>query len=273
MIISPFSVSNALVLLSQAASGSTFGELAKGMHLSDDKTVTANQFYDQYGLLQRGAGNTTLTIANQIYVQEGYSINKNFQEVAVQKFLSGIESVNFANKDETAKKINSFVEEKTNRRITDLIQSDSLSSDSRVILVNAIHFKGEWVEKFYEDSTKKGDFYISETETVPVDLMYNEEWLNYAELPELDATALELKYANSNFSMVFVLPNGRTGLTTLESKLNSHGLRSIVEQLKDTKVEIWIPRFTIQYETKLNDVLKNVSLHIVLIHSTTVGMN
>ncbi|XP_055310175.1 ovalbumin-related protein X-like [Sitodiplosis mosellana] len=261
VIISPFSVSNALVLLSQATNGSTFDELKKGLHLSGDKAAIANQFYEHYGSLQRGAGKATLSIANQIYLQQDYPINKNFQEVAAQQFLSGIESVNFANKDETAQKINRFVENKTNKRITNLIKSDSLSADSRVILVNAIHFKAEWKDKFYEDSTRKGNFYISETETVPVDLMYNEEWFSYADLPDLDATALKMEYAESNFSALFVLPNSRTGLSALETKLNSDSLNSITDKLSEQKLEVWIPKFTVEYETSLNDALKNLGIN------------
>lgn len=258
MIISPFSVSNALLLLSQATNGSTFDELKNGLHLSGDKAAIANQFYDHYGLLQQGAGNATLSIANQVYVQQDYSINKNFRQVAVEKFQSGIESVDFTKKDETAQKINRFVENKTNKRITNLIEPDSLSPDARVILVNAVHFKGEWKEKFYEDSTRNSSFYISETETVPIDLMYNEEWYNYANLPELDATALEMEYNDSNFSAIFVLPNSRTGLSALEAKLNSENLNAITNKLNPHKIEVWIPRFTIEYETNLNNVLKNV---------------
>lgn len=121
-------------------------ELAKEMHLNGEKSSIAKQFHEHYGLLQRGAGKTILSIVNQIYVQQGYSINKSFQEIAINDFLSGIESVNFANTNDTAHKINNFIEKKTNKKITNLIKSDTLSTDSRVILVNAIHFKGEWEE-------------------------------------------------------------------------------------------------------------------------------
>lgn len=252
------------MLLSQAANGSTFDELVKVMHLNGNKSTIAKQFHEHYELLQRGAGATTLSIANQIYVQQGYSINKQFQAVAVQQFSSGIELVNFAKKDDTAKKINAFVGEKTNKRITNLIEPDSLGADSRVILINAIHFKGEWEEKFYEDSTRKGYFYLNETEIVPVDLMYNEEWFNYADLPNLNATALELKYAHSNLSMVFVLPNSRTGLPALETNLNGHGLSSIINELGPQKLEVWIPKFTVEYRINLNDVLRNVRIRHIL---------
>ncbi|XP_031616655.1 uncharacterized protein LOC116336730 [Contarinia nasturtii] len=260
VIISPFSVANALVLLSQATNRSTFEQLKTGLHLSGDKKSIANQFQEHYGLLERGAGNTTFSIANNIYVQKGYSIKQNLQKVAIDKFQSGIESVNFEDNEETARIINKFVEEKTNRRIIDLIKSDTLGSDSRVVLINAIYFKGEWEQKFYEYSTNKSDFYINETEKVPVDLMNIDEWFNYVDLSDLNASALEMKYADSNFSMVVILPNSRTGLSTLESQMKDCDLKTIVANMSMQKVEIWIPKFEHEFELKLNNVLMNMGI-------------
>lgn len=261
VIISPFSVANALVLLAQAANGTTFEQLKTGLHINGDKNAIANQFYEHYGRLERGAGNTTFSIANNIYVQKGYTIKKNLQDVATQKFYSSIESVNFEEKEETAHIINSFVEEKTNKRITNMIKPDTLGSDSRVVLINAIHFKGDWEQKFYEYSTNKSEFYVSETEKVPVDLMNIDEWFNYADLPELNASALEMKYADSNFSMVVILPNSRAGLSELESNMKDHDLKEIVANMSMQKVEIWIPKFEHELELNLNNALMNVRVH------------
>lgn len=72
--------------MSQATEGRTFDELKSGLYLSGDHSTIANQFPQYYRPLQNGAGNATLTIANQIYVQQGYTINKSFQEVAAQQF-------------------------------------------------------------------------------------------------------------------------------------------------------------------------------------------
>lgn len=258
VIISPFSVANSLALLSQATDGSTFDELKKGLHLNVDKSTIANQFPEYYKQLQNGAGSSIFSIANQVYVQQGYAIKKNFQEVAVQKFLSSIESIDFSKKNEAAARINQLVKEKTYNKITDLIKPDMLGADSRVILINAIYFKGDWERKFNEQFTAKDDFYISETEKVKVDFMYMSNSFNYAFLDDLEASALELKYANSNFSFVIVRPNSRTGLSALETKLNNYNLTAITEKMEYDEIDIWIPKFKAEYEVKLNDALKNV---------------
>lgn len=107
------------------------------------------QFVDHFELLNKNKGNSTLSIVNKIYVQRDHQLNKNFEEVEVEKFKSGIESLDFAKSSESAQTINHFVEEKTNGKI----KPDALRSDTRLILVNAIYFKGGWEHPFKEQYT------------------------------------------------------------------------------------------------------------------------
>lgn len=241
------------------ANGNTFEQLRKGLHLSADKAVVANNFHEYYGLLEKSVGKSILSIANQIYVMTGYKIQPQFQEVAVKKFMSGIESLNFADAAPSARHINKFVEEKTKDKIKDLIKPDMLNGDTRIVLVNAIYFKGNWEHQFNKDRTYEGDFYIGETEKVPVEFMTIKKKFNYAVLDKLDATALEMKYANSNFSFVIVLPNHRTGLAKLESDLRNYDLGKIVDDMYEQEVDVTIPKFKVEFEINLNDVLKKVT--------------
>ncbi|XP_055313013.1 serine protease inhibitor 42Dd-like [Sitodiplosis mosellana] len=260
VIISPFSVANVLALLSQAADGNTFEQIRSELQLNGDKPTAANQFHEYYGLLERGAGNTTFSVANQVYVQQGYPLNQYLQQVAVQKFSSGIESINFAHRAEAAQTINQFVEQKTKGKITNLIKPATLNADARVVLINAVYFKGDWKYKFNKQFTVKADFYTSETESVSVDFMHIEGTYNYGELPELDASALEMKYADSNYSMVLILPNSHAGLSTLETKLKGHDFTKITTEMRSQKVKVDIPKFKVEFEIKLNDVLKNLGM-------------
>lgn len=259
VVVSPLSVSNALVLLSQGTAGSTFEQLRQGLHLGNDKSITANQFLEHRKTLEKNAGAATLEIANKIYIQEGRHLNKHFEEVAVSKFNSGVEIVNFAESIKCAEKINNFVEERTSRKIKDLIKPDQLDADTRSVLVNAIYFKAPWEQPFNPEYTHKSDFHNSETDEVSVDFMYKDSQFNVAKIEELDATALELKYANSSMSFVFVLPNSGNGLSSLEAKLEDFDLAKVAEKLQPRRYEIHIPKFKVEYEIKLNDVLKNVS--------------
>lgn len=270
MIISPFSVANALALLSQATGGSTFDELKKGLHLSSNQTTIASQYSEYYKLLKDGAKNATFSIANQVFVQKGYKINKNFQEIAVQKFSSDIEFIDFVNKNAAAETINGFIKEKTNNKIKDLIKSDMLGADCRVVLVNAIYFKGDWEHKFKQQYTSKEDFYISDTDKVQVDFMYQKNEFNYGFLEDLYARALEMKYAN-DFSFIIVLPTCRTGLNTLENKLKNYNLTAITEQLETEDIDVYIPKFKVEFELELNNALGNVCYFGFSLHYFHIG--
>lgn len=207
-------------------------------------------------------GESSLLVANRIYVKRGYSLNKNFLDVAVNKFSSGVELIDFANQIESAQAINSFVEERTRNKITNIISPDSISSDDRVVLINAIFFKGNWLYKFNKKNTKKDVFYNNGNDPVFVDFMHMENNFGIIHLERLDATALELKYANSNLSFVIVLPQKHDGLFDMESKLKGYDLMKEFEGFSDgfeMGFDVKIPKFRVEYEANLNQVLKNVS--------------
>lgn len=258
VIVSPLSVSSALGLLLQGSEGSTFDQLKQALHVGNDKSATANKFFDHRETLEHNAGKASFSIANGIYVQQGDQLSKNFQDVAVSMFKSGVESLNFADAEKSAETINRFVEKNSNGKIKDLIKSDQLNADIHSFLVNAVHFYGEWEKPFHSALTRKIAFYNSETEAVPVDFMSMDSRFNSAYIKDLDATALEMKYANSNISFVIVLPESRTGLTELEAKLKDYGLAKIAEQFKFQRYDVQIPKFNVEYDINLNNVLKNV---------------
>lgn len=121
-------------------------------------------------------------------------------------------------------KINKFVEHETRSKIKELFKSDMINSDTRVILVNTNYFKGDWLHTFDEKFTKKHEFDISNDQTVQKDFMFVHGTFNFANSPSLDAIAIELNCDKSNYSFVIVLPNSPTGLSTMETKLQSKNL-------------------------------------------------
>ncbi|XP_031638879.1 antichymotrypsin-2-like isoform X2 [Contarinia nasturtii] len=261
VIISPFSIATALAFLSQGTNGRTFEQIKNCINPNSDKTSIANDYFIFSDRLESDAGDAIFSIVNKIYVQQGIEIKENFRKVASDKFKSDVESVNFANNVVTAKTINHFIEEKTNGKINELFEADAFSSDSRVVLVNAIHFKGEWQQKFYETSTHKADFYVNDTTKVSVDFMNSfRKFFNFVDLPEFDAKALQMNYANSNFSMVFLLPNTPSGLTAMQSKVKDN-LEPIMNQMTSREVRVSIPKFTTEFQIEhLPNVLKNMGM-------------
>lgn len=260
MVISPFSVANALALLTIGTNGKTFNELARGLHFPGNKNAIANQFYDTYRSLLRGRGKAQFSVNNVVYVQRGYQINKNFKAIAKNKFNSGIDSLDFRDGERASSLINYFVEFKTKGKIKQLITPDVITSDTHIILLNAIYFKGEWLHQFDETNTRKSDFHVSPMQIIPVDFMYVQQTFNTADLPELGANAIEMKYDRSQYSFVIVLPYSMTGLSEMEPKLHNINFRTIIDRMRMDEVDVSIPKFKIEFDINLNQVLKDVSV-------------
>lgn len=248
----------ALALASQGAKGATFEEIRNGLHLSGDQAAVAEQFGTSQTELLKNAGQTTLNIANKVYVKSGYELQPAFSEVAVKKFNSEAESVNFADAAPTAARINGWVEDKTNKKIKDLIKPDSLDEDTRLVLVNAIYFKGNWRHQFKKGNTKKEPFWVSKDKSVDVDMMHLKEDFKYGIFDDLDCTALELPYNDSDVSMVIFLPNKRTGLKDLETKMKNVNLADLTSNMYRSEVEVSLPRFRSEYEIEMKEPLKEV---------------
>lgn len=234
------------------------------MHLSSNKTVIANQFQDLYAEIKED--NYTITTVNHIYVQKEFKINEKFLQIANTKFMSGVEHLNFKQRNESARMINQYVEEKTNNTVRNAIMSSMLDEETKLILVNTIHFNNNWRFPFEKEYTYRGNFFVSENETVEVEYMciktqnqyYGRPVHNYKYLWDLDAAAVELYFGNTQFTLVIVLPNNRTSVADLEAKLRNYDIKLIMKTLGNERPYLYIPKFKIEFDIELNAILKNV---------------
>lgn len=210
------------------------------------------------------AEGSPVSIANKVYVMNGFEIKQEFHEIATKSFDSDTESVNFAESDATAKNINGWVEQKTKNKIKDLIDPSLLDGLTRMVLVNAIYFKGSWAKQFNKERTEKADFWTTETDKKQVDMMFVKDHFRYGSLPELDATAIELPYANSSLSMLIILPNQKTGLSNLETALANVDLSEVSKKLHKTEVNVYLPKFKVEYDLSLKKPLQKVKCGLKL---------
>lgn len=257
IVFSPFSIQTCMAMARMGAGGETASEMDQSMGLT---AVSEEELADKYfSILSQYENSNLLKIANKIYIKKNYEIQDKFNELLTTKFFSSAENIDFDDKVIAAKTMNNWVESKTNNLIKDLIPADSLDRDTRLVLMNAIHFKGEWVHAFPARSTQEADFYIDETNTVKVQMMYTTANFRYGDFPELDATALEMPYKNSDLSMLVILPNSRTGLVALEEKLKNTSLQDLTSRMNSYKVVVRMPKFKAEFSIELKRVLENVS--------------
>ena len=170
IIMSPMSIQTALSLAMFGAGGKTKEGMMHAMHYDG---LTDEAIQKSYGELTDSIKNTNgLKIANKVYVAQTHHVKELFNQLAAKSFSSEAENLDFTQSQASADSINKWVEDKTNNKIKDLIKAETLDADTRVVLVNAIYFKGFWEHQFNPAKTQKGaDFWISEDKSVPVDMM------------------------------------------------------------------------------------------------------
>jgi len=257
IVFSPFSIQTCAAMARLGAENETATQLDQGLGLaSSDPEQIAHSFHQVLAAYQ---DSQILRIANKIFVMDGYQLRQEFDQLLSKQFLSAAQSVDFSKNVQAAATINNWVEQRTNHLIKDLVPADVLNSESRLVLVNAIHFKGTWQHQFAKHLTRPDTFHLDGERTVQVPMMSLKERFRYADLPALDAMALELPYKDSDLSMLIVLPNTKTGLPALEEKLRLTTLSQITQSLYESKVALKLPRFKAEFQVELSEVFQKVS--------------
>ena len=260
VFLSPFSISTALAMAFGGADGNTALQIRQALALPEDAAALHDGYSKVLAKLQ-DPPNVTLSTANKMYVQHSYKILDSYLDLMKSQYLSELKSVDFADAAGTSKLINDDVELLTKGKIKDLIDPSALSALTRLVLVNAIYFKGSWKEKFDKEATQKLDFFATPDNAVKTDMMYMDgKRFNCGVLAELGCKALELPYEGRRFSMLLFLPDKKDGLKALEEKLVNTTVQSILKKLRSEKTTISIPKFKLETSYHLEDSLKKLGM-------------
>ncbi|CAG2164425.1 unnamed protein product [Oppiella nova] len=171
------------------------------------------------GILMNGANNETLKDLKR-FLRKDLPLLDTFANTVRQYYRADIQTADFVNNNkEEIEKVNEWVRNQTNHKIEKIFET--IENDTSLIIINAIYFKGNWLDSFYKSLTQKLDFYNNGQNGVKVDTMTSRDYLNYLDSNELNAQILELQYTGREISFIVVLPKRRDGLNELKSKINS----------------------------------------------------
>jgi serpin B len=281
LFYSPSSVSMALAMAFAGANTETADELARVLHATLPRLRIHEAFRE---LRERTAtGGLELKIANRLWGQRGYSFLPDYLDLTERCYGARLAEVDFQTApDEARQEINDWVAGQTANKIRDLIAPGSFHSLTRLILTNAIYFKGGWQEKFSDSGTVEEQFWIEPGRSQPAALMQQTTDFRYAEFDDL--AVLEMPYLSnvvdwqvsleggqrhfrpveipgtgSNLAMDILLPRQIDGLAAVESRLNSSSLREWLT-LKTCSVEVAVPKFMIESGFSLSEVLKRLGM-------------
>ncbi|XP_073846481.1 serine protease inhibitor 42Dd-like [Musca autumnalis] len=264
VVYSPASIQTCLTLGFAGAGGETAEEMRKVLYLGegDKRQVVQNygEFLSELFKTPKANG-PILKMANRLYVNENLKIAEEYNKITTEYLDAKAENLDFGNSDEAINKINTWVEEQTEKKIKNLMQPGSVGNDTSAVLVNAIYFKTKWLKPFGDFFTRKQDFKMDKKHKVQVDMMYQDAEFQYGELPEYEAKVLEMPYENSDLSMMIILPNDVEGLAKLEEKLKDVDLNEISSKLRTHDVNVFLPKFHIEFDLDLKEPLQKMGLN------------
>ncbi|XP_026083768.1 leukocyte elastase inhibitor-like isoform X1 [Carassius auratus] len=211
-----------------------------------------------------------LSLANRLYGEQSYQFVEKFLNDAKRYYEAGLEEVDFMKKFDAARvNINKWVEKNTQGKIKDLLPQGSIDDLTRLVLVNAIYFKGNWEKKFPKEATRDGQFKLNKTRTKPVKMMTQKAEFPLAFIPELNSQVLELPYVGKNLSMLIILPSEiqdeTTGLQKLERALTYEKLMEWTKPNKMLRqeVQVSLPRFKMEETYDMKSLLISMGMEDV----------
>jgi len=261
LFLSPYSISTALAMTYGGARGNTERQMAKVLHF----TLPQNKLHPAYGSLIRGlnergkVGDYKLTVANRLWAQKGYKFLNSFLQLTEKFYGAGLQLLDFQNALEKSRiTINTWIEKKTNGKIKDLIKPGAVNKMTRLVLTNAVYFKGEWQDKFMKESTTKADFHVSSKKKIKVNMMRNVAHFKYTKCKGFKV--LEMPYKGRDISMIVFLPDKIDGVNSLEKSMTAGNIDKCISKLKYARVRLSFPKFKATSSFLLGRTLKGMGM-------------
>lgn len=257
---SPYSISAALAMTYEGAKGQTASEIKQVFHFPESNILRPN-FAAIYNDINKGTKDYELKTGNALWIQQDFPLLSDYAS-RIKKYYGGkAANLDFIKKTEKSRQtINSFTEGQTNNKIKDLIPPGVLSAMTRLVLTNAIYFKGTWQWEFDTSDTRSEDFKITADNTAKVPMMNmdpKKASLNYANTE--DAQILELPYRGDKISMLVILPT--KDLASIENSLTKEKLNEYKSKMKETKLDsISLPKFEFDSKYFMKDTLSALGM-------------
>ncbi|XP_009676346.2 serpin B10-like [Struthio camelus] len=299
ILFSPLSISSALGTVYLGAKGNTAEQMAKVLHFNKaegTRNVTTTMKVQVYSRTEEHLSNRCacfqktetdklsnihtgfkvlnfeinqptknylLRSFNQLYGEKTLPFSKEYLQLAKKYYNAEPISVDFVGTaNEIVREINSKVEQETEGKIQNLLPPGSIDSLTRLVLVNTLYFKGNWATKFQAEATRQRPFRVNTSTTKSVPMMFLSDKFNWCYIESVQANILELPYVHNDFSMFILLPSDITGLQKLEGELTLENLSQWTspELMEKTKMEVYLPRFTLEEKYDLKSTLSRMGI-------------
>ncbi len=261
LFFSPLSLSTALAMTYAGARGQTTEQMATVLHFPPDQQKMHATFaaLNKDLLADIEHRGYQFHIANALWGQKGSHFREEFLQTMRTHYGAGLHEVDFRTAAEEARKtINAWVEQQTKEKIKDLIPQGTLDALTRLVLTNAVYFKGDWLHPFGKSETKQEAFHVTATQQVTVPMMHQTQFFKYFDGGSFQA--LELPYVGATLAMVVFLPKEREGLSAFAQTLTAQKLTEWLRALQPKEVIVTLPKFTVTAEFLLHQTLSAMGM-------------
>ncbi len=247
VFFSPYSISTAMAVVYEGAEGDTAREIRDVFPFPENDIERRSSYAALYNMFNNSSKDYTLDTANALWADTNFTFLPSFIRTADDYYGAKVTNLDFTNQaEESRKTINSWAEEQTGGRIKDLVPQWTLNSMTRLVITNAIYFKGTWKIRFEKKETTEMEFHKTDYTSVPAEMMHlSGEKANFNYYEDDSLQVLELPYQGDELSMLVFLPK-TNGTSTLEENLTLKSLDRWRSLLEERNVEVYLPKFTFE---------------------------
>jgi len=255
LFFSPESISTAFAMAYAGARGTTSVQMANTLHFA----LPPDRLHPAMGTLLTSLNAAhpgyQLHVADALWAEKDFTFLDDYLKLTSADYGAGFNRVDFKGAPESVRQtINQWVEQKTENKIKDLIPPRAISPATRLVLTNAIYFKGDWETKFDKAQTQDEDFHLSAAQNVKAPLMHSSAKFGYFKGDTFQA--LNIPYKSGELSMVVLLPNDVAGLPALEKSMTAANVNQWLSQLHvGPKVIVTLPKFKMTDQLELSNAL------------------
>jgi serpin B len=261
VFVSPLSVGMALGMTYNGAAGTTRDAMQQTLELQGLTLQEVNESYQSLiRLLVDLDPRVDMLIANSIWYRQGIQVVPAFIDLNRQYFDAEVTALDF-NDPAAANVINQWVDSKTRGRI-DRIIDPPIPVDMIMYLINAIYFKGDWTSQFDKDLTRNAPFTLATGSQTSVPTMASGAKIPIRTFGDNDVLVADLPYGGRAYSMTLVVPHEASQIVELSQTLTGDRWSAWIGALQDDSIDVYMPKFTVEYEVTLNDVLKALGMAI-----------
>jgi serine protease inhibitor len=265
IFISPLNIALGINMIYNASEGKTKKEIEELMSFNN---ININNLNEANSILKRLIKNqdpkVEVKVANSIWFDKSFKLRDEFSKVIKESYQGNVETLDFKDSS-TPRKINSWFDSNTDGKIKNVLEN--ISNEEVMLLLNAMYFKGDWTEKFDKSKTKDDDFNLDKNNKIKVPMMniYVTK-ANYIETDKFQA--VRLYYGDKKFSMYIFLPKEDSDISEFMKDLSLENWKEWLKVEELQQGTVIMPKYKIEYESELNEVLKNLGLKTAFIKDT-----